>query len=143
MPATIAYNEALQIVTIGDGEFGPVSSAVWEYTVGGRNVIKAWFGYRKNDPAGKRSSPLDDIHADIWDPDWTGESIDLLTVLTRLTELEEEQAALLATVLNGGLLSRAELAAEGVKWPSSKTDRLPRHGLNDVSQHVDGPATLI
>jgi hypothetical protein len=70
----------------------PVRPEVVEYTVGGRNIFKSWFDYRKKDPGGRRVSPLDRLYPTEWDPDWTTEAIGLLTVLTRLVELEPAQA---------------------------------------------------
>ena len=80
---------------LGDGTWGPVPSAVWEYTIGGRNVIKSWFNYRKADPGGRRSSPLENLHVASWPSEWTSEFTDLLSVLAQLTELEPSQLSLL------------------------------------------------
>lgn len=129
MPETIAYDSERQVVAIGDGEFGPVPPAVWAYSVGGRDVIKSWFAYRKANPGGRKSSPLDDIHPATWEPEWTPEFVDLLTVLRRLVDLAPQQADLLDRVLAGVLLTRDELAAAGVSWPSSAADRRPRSSL--------------
>lgn len=112
-------------VKIGDGRFGPVARRVWEYDVGDRNVLGSWFGYRRANPAGRRSSPLDDLTTTIWPADWTREFIDLLTVLTRLAELETAQADLLAEVLAGPLLSMEALATQGVHWPTGPRTAVP------------------
>ncbi|WP_433283345.1 type ISP restriction/modification enzyme [Micromonospora sp. CA-244673] len=125
MPETLTYDAERGAIFLGDGEFGPVPAAVWEYAVGGRNVVKSWFNYRKREPGGRRGSPLDDIHADTWQPSWTSEFIDLLTVLARLVELEPAQAELLALVLSGELITRDELTADGVRWPAGPLDRKP------------------
>ena len=126
MPETARYDDAVQIVHLGDGQFGPVGRSVWEYTVGGKNVIKSWFNYRKSPPGGKKSSPLDHVHVSTWDPDWTTEFIDLLTLLTRLVELEPSQAELLQRILAGEIFSRDELAASGVSWPETSASRKPK-----------------
>ena len=97
-----------------------------EGTVGGRNVLGSWFGYRKASPAGRRSSPLDDMHVTAWPAEWSVELVDVLTVLTRLTELEPEQGSLLDAVLAGPLLSRNELAQRSVAWPRTARDRRAR-----------------
>ena len=96
MPVAMSYDADRATLIIGDGEFAPVRREVWDYAVGGKNVIRSWFNYRKKEPGGKRSSPLDHLSPAAWDPDWTTEAIDLLTVLTRLVELEPAQADLLA-----------------------------------------------
>ena len=116
-----------------------------EYTVGGRNVFKSWFDYRKKDPGGRRVSPLDHIYPTEWDPDWTTEAIDLLTVLTRLTELEPAQADLLARVLAGDLLAMDDLGAAGTRWPVSQQDRKPRFSYRSLSpaESSDDQGTLL
>lgn len=128
MPEELCYRADTQILKLGDGEWGPVKPAVVDYTVGGRNVLKSWFNYRKKSPGGKRSSPLDDIHVDEWPSEWTVELIDLLTVLTRLVELEPAQADLLDRILAGPIAAKDDLAAHGVHWPVTKKDRTPRRG---------------
>ncbi|MGW3984298.1 type ISP restriction/modification enzyme [Streptomyces mirabilis] len=132
LPETLAYDEERQTIVMGDGEFGPVTRQVWDYAVGGRNVIKSWFDYRKKEPGGRRSSPLDDINATAWDPDWTGEFLDLLSVLTRLIGLEPQQAETLESILTGGIATLDDLAAAGVRWPQSTTDRKPRFSLDSA-----------
>lgn len=129
MPDAISYDEDRQVVVMGDGEFGPVRRLVWEYAVGGRNVVKSWFNYRKKDPGGRRTSPLNAIHPSTWDPDWTVEAVDLLTVLTRLVDLEPDQGVVLGRILDGPLLSLEDLGSAGVRWPASPTARRPRYDL--------------
>jgi predicted helicase len=132
MPEVISYNQGTEMIALGDGEFGPVSRNVWDYTVGDKNVIKSWFNYRKKDPGGKKTSPLDRIHATIWDPDWTTEFIDLLTVLTRLVEREPFQAEVLQGVLASDLISMDQLASLGSRWPMSQQDRKPRFSYDSL-----------
>ena len=89
-------------------------------------------------------SALDRIYATGWDPDWTAEAIDLLTVLTRLVELEPVQADLLRQILAGDLLTTDDLRTSGTHWPVSPADRKPRFsyqslGLKDAPE---GQGTL-
>jgi hypothetical protein len=114
---------------------------VWDYTVGGRNVIKSWFDYRKKEPGGRRSSPLDAVNATAWDPDWTSEFLDLLSVLTRLVGLEPQQAKTLDSILTGGVVTLDDLAAAGVRQPQSAADRKPRFSLDSAPD--GGGDTLI
>jgi hypothetical protein len=109
-----------------NGEWGPVSKAVFDYTVGGMNVIGSWFKYRKKNPGGKKTSPLDDIHVTEWPHEWTLEFTELLTVLTRLVSLESDQKKLLDDILAGELSTMDDLAGAGVKWPQTRDDRKPR-----------------
>lgn len=137
MPLAIGYDAASQVLTLGDGLWGPVIPEVWAYTVGGKNVLKSWFNYRKAVPGGKKTSPLDYVHVDTWPAEWTTELIDLITVLARLVDLEAEQAELLADVLAGPMLTSDGLAAEGVHWPTGPSDRKPRYGLALEQQAID------
>jgi hypothetical protein len=84
------------------------------YEVSGLRVVKRWFDRRKREPEGRRSSPLDDVVATSWEPEWTAELIDLLNVLTLLVELEPAQAALLDVVLQGPMITSHKLRADGV-----------------------------
>ncbi|GHG38329.1 DNA methyltransferase [Streptomyces albogriseolus] len=141
LPKMLAYVENRQTIVMGDGEFGPVTRQVWDYAVGGRNVIKSWFDYRKKEPSGRRSSPLDDVNATAWDPDWTSEFLDLLSVLTRLVDLEPQQAETLDSILSGGIVTLDDLAAAGAHWPQNTADRKPRFSLDSAPD--DGGDTLI
>jgi len=122
----LAYDSDAQVVRIGTGAFGPVPREVWDYEVGGRNVLHSWWNYRKRTPGGRKSSPLDDVHATAWQASWTTELNELLTVLRRLVELEPAQAALLVDVLGSPVLSFNQLASVGTKWPTRAADRRPR-----------------
>ena len=130
LPSSISYDQTAHTVTLGDGTFGPVSPEVWNYDVGGKNVLKSWFNYRKSTPGGKKTSPLDLVHVLDWDADWTTEFIDLLTVLTRLVLLEPEQTTLLERIVAGPILSRDALGGLGVNWPYVAKDRKPRHSVS-------------
>ena len=132
MPESIVYDPERRVLAVGSGEFIPVRHEVMEYTVGGRNIFKSWFDYRKKEPGGKKLSELDHKYPDTWDPDWTTEAIDLLTVLTRLVELEPSQADTLERVLANELITMDGLAALGTRWPGNKKDRKPRFGYNSL-----------
>jgi Type ISP C-terminal specificity domain/N-6 DNA Methylase len=136
MPEVMSYDGSSQILRLGDGEWGPVIPAVVDFAMDGRKVLDSWFNYRKKVPGGKRTSPLDDIHVESWPAEWTIELIDLLTVLTRLVELEPAQADLLDRILAGPIATKDDLAARGVKWPTTKKDHSPRRaGLGGGTAH--------
>ena len=65
IPETISYDPEAQILYIGQGKISPVPTRVWSYNVSGMNVLGKWFSYRKLNPAGKRTSELDDTNSDI------------------------------------------------------------------------------
>jgi hypothetical protein len=142
MPTEVSFDSDRAVILLGDGEFGPVSPGVWEYSVGGKNVVKSWVNYRKAEPGGKRTSPLDRITSETWDPTWTGEFIDLLTVLTRLIELESRQAELLEKVLAEPLLTQGCLSQAGTRWPTIARDRIPRFAASNAPVDSDSAATL-
>ncbi|OSZ59856.1 hypothetical protein OQI_13885 [Streptomyces pharetrae CZA14] len=141
LPEMLVYVEDRQAIVMGEGEFGPVTRKVWDYAVGGRNVIKSWFDYRKKEPGGRRSSPLDDVNATAWDPDWTGEFLDLLSVLTRLVGLESQQAETLEAILTSDVVTLNDLTAAGARWAQSTADRKPHHSLDSVAD--GGGQTLL
>jgi hypothetical protein len=143
MPRDLSYDPDRQTLVLGDGEFGPVRREVWDYAVGGRNIIRSWFNYRKESPGGRKDSPLDEIHVETWDPDWTREFIDLLTVLTRLAELEPEQAELLTDVLANPVVTCTDLATAGVRWPQTPKDRKPRHSLASAAPDPGSQQTTL
>jgi hypothetical protein len=116
LPDGHTYDEENQELVVGTGRFGPVIAQVAAYSVGGRNVVKSWVDYRKAEPAGRRSTALDEINPDRWEHAWTGELIDLLTVLDRLTRMEPAQLRLLDQVVGGAVLSRDALTTAGVSW---------------------------
>lgn len=143
MPETIRYDETREVIVVGDGEFGPVQAEACGYAVGGKSIVKSWFNYRKKNRGGRKSSPLDLIHVDEWDADWTSEFVDLLTVLTRLVEIEPAQEQLLTSIVAGPILTADDLHAAGVRWPTSNDDRRPRHSLTLSSGDTsDGQAAL-
>ncbi|MEJ7634022.1 type ISP restriction/modification enzyme [Aeromicrobium sp.] len=128
MPTTMTYDEEAMSLHMGDGVWSPVDPRVADYAVGGKKSLVSWFGYRKKEPGGRKSSPLDYVHPDSWPSEWTTELTDLLAVLTRLVSLETAQAEVLEQVLAGRLLQRPELQANGVHWPTTNADRAPRSG---------------
>ena len=132
LPTRITYDDANQTIHVGNGTFGPVTERVWTYDVGGMKIIKHWFDYRKANPGGRRSSPLDDIHVAEWPIEWVREFNELLTALRRISDLEPDQAELLDRIVNGPTVSRAELAGAGVQFPANARDRRPRYGTSDA-----------
>ena len=94
-----------------DGEISNVSAAVYGYSVANMNVIESWFGYRKAEPAGKRSSGLDDINPSAWPPAYTASLVDLLHVLTLLIDMHPRQQQGLDAILAGPLITHSQLAA--------------------------------
>lgn len=125
VPEKISYHPASRTLTIGAGEWKNVDPRVWDYTVGSKNVIHSWFGYRKRTPAGRRSSDLDKIVPMEWPSEWSREFHTLLATLTWLVHLEPKQETLLAAIMNGPVLTTDDLRRSGVIFPM-KSDRIPK-----------------
>lgn len=114
MPDTIAYNPASQALLVGSGVIHPIPQEAWEYRVAGKRVIERWFRSRKMSPEGRRSSDLNDIRDNWWRPEATTELLDLLNVLSLLSKLEGRQADLLEKVMSAPVITRSNLAHEGI-----------------------------
>jgi hypothetical protein len=126
MPTDYRYDEQTRSLHVGPGRWDDVPPDAAVYTVGGTNVLNSWLDYRLAAPRKRINSPLDRINAVQWDPAWSTELTNLLSVLTQLVELTDDMSNLLANITAGPVLTRNELAADAVVWPSSDKDRLPR-----------------
>jgi hypothetical protein len=126
MPERITHDRAARVLHVGVGEIAPVSSRVWEYDVNGMRVVKHWLDYRKQKPAGKRTSRLDDIVATTWTPTMTTELLELLNVLSRCIELEPRQEHLLDRVVAGPLVNVTELIVAGVLPVMASARAIPK-----------------
>lgn len=109
LPDRFVYDGARQVLTVGDGEFGPVPAAVWHYEISGLKVVQSWLGYRMRNRKGRKSSPLDDIAPAAWSSTYTSELLRLLNMLTCTLQLQPAQAALLDDILAGPLLAADQL----------------------------------
>jgi Type ISP C-terminal specificity domain len=114
MPLSIDHDPVTETLYVGEGAIAPVPAAVWEYEVSGRRVVKKWFEYRKRNPTGRRSSPLDNINAEFWARSMTTRLLELLNVLGRCVALEPRQSTLLDQILNGPLVTYEDLEGAGV-----------------------------
>ncbi len=121
-PTGFVYDEGTQELHVGDGVFAPVSPAVFGFSVSGLHVVGSWLGYRMKDGAGRRSSPLDAIHTEVWPAAFTEELLRLLWILERTVTLAPELDATLAAVTDGPVFRVDELPA-----PSDE-ERLPPAG---------------
>jgi len=143
MPATIehtsddpdARND--DVLLVGASRFRPVPAAVWRYEVGGKPVLRQWFAYRKREPGGRVTSPLDLLAADRWTREDTVELRDLLCVLRRLTDLAPAQAELLDQVCAGPLITVDELTTAGA-LPVPDSRRVLTAGLS-TAEHDQLP----
>lgn len=124
MPDEMSFDEATGRLHVGEGLIENVTPAMWTYAVGGKQIVRQWFSYRKADRSrpimGDRRppSPLGDIQPAGWLAEYTADLIDLLHVLGRLTQIEPEQADLLKRVCEGAMISADDLAAANAAHPT-------------------------
>ena len=104
------------MIRVDSGEFGPVSSDVWNYEVSGLKVVQSWLGYRMLKRKGKKSSPLDEITPTEWGSEYTSEFLRLLNLLTRTLEIHPRQTELLNAVVAGPLLTANALGPVPPQW---------------------------
>jgi hypothetical protein len=114
VPAEIRYAEMTGTLHLGGGHLSPVPADVWNYDVGGMQIIKKWFGYRKANPNSRKTSPLDDLHVESWPADWSRNLIELLSVLRRLVDLAPAQQDLLDRVLAAPKMTAGDLEKVGI-----------------------------
>ncbi|SOC47824.1 N-6 DNA Methylase [Blastococcus aggregatus] len=128
MPDELGYDPATRVLSVGEGRIGPVAPEVWAYEVSGMNVLRKWFGYRRATRPRTRGeqSPLDDIRPTSWPAAYTSDLLQLLEVLTLVTQAEPEQAELLERVMSGASITVADLTDAGVLPVPSDRRNLPR-----------------
>lgn len=112
-PVTDSLSEEENIPVTGTVSFGRarcenVEKRVFDYTVGGNQVLGLWAKYRLKDPETKWSSSLNDIVQREWPETWSEEYERLLYTLTHLVHLEPAQEKLLDEVLAGEQIFREE-----------------------------------
>ncbi|MFC7012350.1 type ISP restriction/modification enzyme [Streptomyces viridiviolaceus] len=114
LPDSISYDATTQTLTVGTGSIRPVTPEVWDYRIGGVQVIRKWFSFRKRKPDVERQTPLNDILPPTWPSRWTLDLLDLINALGLLVALEPRQAQLLDAVSNRPLITIDDLRDEGI-----------------------------
>lgn len=112
-PVTGSLSEEENSPVMGTVSFGQarcenVEKRVFDYTIGGNQVLGLWAKYRLKKPVVRRSSPLDEIVQREWPEAWSDEYERLLYTLTHLVHLEPAQEKLLDEVLAGEQIFREE-----------------------------------
>lgn len=124
MPDSIQYDSARQRLNVGSGYIESVPAAVWQYQVGGKQVLVQWFNSRKRHREKpqigdrRKPSPLGDIQPDHWLAEYTTELLNVINVLGLLVDLEPQAADLLDRICRGPLVSDADLKAAGAYFPA-------------------------
>jgi hypothetical protein len=120
LPNDMHYDVAKQRLHIGKGYIDNVSPDIWAYEISGKNILKQWFSYRKNDRTrpviGEKRppSPLSEIKPPGWLAEYTTDLLDLLNVLGRVIALHARQADLLARICDGPLIALEDLQEAGI-----------------------------
>ena len=128
-PEQFEYNDTMQLLRVGEGEFHPVTREVYEFEVSGLKVVQSWLKYRMKKGAGKKSSPLDDIHPERWTSQFTTELLELLWVLEATLKIYPEQAQLLDAIAAGPCFPAEALpkVPEMMREPSGSRMSSRRH----------------
>lgn len=134
-PEDFDYNENTRTLRVGEGEFAPVSPAVFTFEVSGLKVVQSWLKYRMKKGAGKKSSPLDDIRPERWTSQFTTELLELLWVLEATVEGYPEQAKLLEAVITGECFHAEELPEVPEAMRKPPKPRAPDDGLLDETEN--------
>lgn len=119
-PNDFHWDEATEILHVGEGTFAPVSRAVWEFEVSGLRPVRSWLGYRMREPAGRKSSPLDEIRPREWSAEFTEELLELLWVLEHTVNMSSDLVTFFEAVLQGDVLT-----AEDLPQPSEEQRKAP------------------
>lgn len=101
-------NPVMGTVSFGKARCENVEKRVFDYTIGGNQVLGLWAKYRLKKPVVRRSSSLNDIVQREWPDAWSEEYERLLYTLTHLVHLEPAQEKLLDEVLAGEQIFREE-----------------------------------
>ncbi|APV44463.1 hypothetical protein Dform_01129 [Dehalogenimonas formicexedens] len=125
-PNDFHWDEATETLHVGDGTFAPVTREVWEYEVSGLRPVRSWLGYRKREPSGRTSSPLDEIHPLEWPAEFNEELLELLWVLEQTVNMSPSLSAFLDAVLQSEIIQATELP-----FPTEEERRPPDSRGND------------
>jgi hypothetical protein len=126
MPEEISYAAGSRTITIGTGAIFPVLPEIWEYRIGGVQVVWKWAAFRKRNPDVERQTALNDIVQKSWPPEYTTELLNLLNVLGRLILLEPAQNRLLDRVVDGEMITVMDLKRLGILPVPPNATREPK-----------------
>ena len=143
-PEKFSHDSTAQLLRVGDGEFGPVSDAVWNFSVSGLVVLKSWLSYRMKAGAGRSSSPLDEIRPEKWTDSMTDELLKLLWILEHTVAMFPKLASQLDAILAGPLFRADELPkpTDAERKPPADEAETPdtQETMQAVLSHNEAPA---
>lgn len=112
-PEEFSFELQGELLRIGEGEVGPVSDAVWRFSISGLPVLQSWLAYRMKGGAGRRSSPLDDIRPGQWTATMTQELLEVIWVLEATIDRFADIESLLNSIIEGPTFAATELPSPG------------------------------
>ncbi|MCQ4197325.1 DNA methyltransferase [Streptomyces parvulus] len=134
-PLTLRYDAEEEALHLDEGRVSPVPPAAREFEAGGVRVLDQWFAARtaEGDPG-----TLTAIRPATWPQTWTSELLELITVLTLLSEVRAECAELTVTTQ----ITATDLRAAGV-LPVPGTSRRPASVLDEREEGPEGQLALL
>lgn len=143
-PEELVYDEEERTLHVGDGRVAPVARAAWEFEAGGGRVLESWFAERAAAPPGTAGT-LAAVRPRSWPQEWTSELLELITVLTLLSELVPEQrdlAKALEAEAEERTCGRAALQSAGL-LPVPPHSRRPASVLDVPEEGPEGQLALL
>jgi hypothetical protein len=119
-PEEFSYNDTTRLLRVGEGEFGPVPKAVWDFSVSGLQVVHSWLRHRMKEGAGRSSSALDDIRPERWTAEISQELLELLWVLEATVAMFPELKQTLVAII-----ARETFRADELPQPAANERRPP------------------
>jgi len=114
------HDENTETLHVGAGTFCPVPREAWDFEISGLFPLHGWLDHRMKHPAGKRSSPLDEVTPQSWPPEFTDELLELLWILEATVEAQPRLDSLLHKITTGPFLT-----AETLPSPAKEERRPP------------------
>ncbi|MDW4906240.1 type ISP restriction/modification enzyme [Streptomyces sp. ADMS] len=135
-PSTVHYDRDEETLQVDDGRISPVPPEAWDFEMGGVRLLEQWFAVRMGGAI--EPGALELIRPATWPQTWTSELLELVAVLTLLTELRPQQAGLTVT----DPIAAAELQTAGV-LPVPDSARRPASVLDHHEEGPEGQFPLI
>ncbi|MEU1197806.1 type ISP restriction/modification enzyme [Streptomyces sp. NPDC005813] len=134
-PVGLRYDRDEEALLLDEGRISPVPPQAWDFETGGVRVLEQWFAART---AVAEPGTLEAVRPAGWPQAWTSELLELVTVLTLLTELRPQQRDL--TV--GAPVTADGLCTAGV-LPVPDAARRPASVLDHHEEGPEGQFALI
>ncbi|QEU95399.1 type ISP restriction/modification enzyme [Streptomyces kanamyceticus] len=134
-PTALTYDADEETLCLDAGRISPVPRGAWEFEVSGVRVLELWCLRRMPPAEPEDPGSLEAIRPASWPGTWTSELLELITVLTLLSELEPRRRELADALDEGPTTGTAGLREAGV-LPVPDAARRPASVLD---HHEEGP----